>query len=119
MSAAIVSAVSGETASIADQRRLGFETRRPSGRGIFITEQEIRDANASTLGTLLRHRPGIHFTCRPAFIVDGASADYSTDLDTSTAGLIGIEIYRTAVETPLPFLNGMNTCGTIVIWTEA
>jgi hypothetical protein len=34
-------------------------------------------------------------------------------------GVIGIEIYRTITETPVDFLRGNNTCGTIVIWTRS
>jgi len=34
-------------------------------------------------------------------------------------GVTGIEIYRTITETPVEFLRGNNTCGTIAIWTRS
>lgn len=121
--------------SVSEQRRLRFEERRASGRGIFIAEEEIRNAKASTLVTLLRRVPSVLVMCpaagcvvrmsrttgecSPAFIVDGSAAAYSTDVSMSTADIIGIEIYRTPSETPLEFLGAESACGTIVIWTRS
>lgn len=110
--------------SLSERHRQQFEERRESGRGVFLTEEEIRNAKAPTVLTLLRHVPGVRLSrgaveCPPAFIVDGAPANNSTDLDMSTMGIVGIEIYRTASETPLEFLRVQHACGTIVIWTRS
>lgn len=109
---------------LAQMRQRQFEERRASGRGVILSENEIRNAKAPTVLTLLRHVPGVRLSrgaaeCPPAFIVDGVPADNSTDLEMSTMGIIGIEIYRTSSETPLEFLGVGNACGTIVIWTRS
>jgi len=121
--------------SLSEQRRLQFDERRASGRGVFFTEEELRNAKAATLVTFLRRVPSVRVVCQAAgcvvrmsrttgecsaaFIVDGASAAYSTDLMMSTADVVGIEVYRTSSETPLEFLGVENSCGTIVIWTRS
>ena len=114
--------------------RRAFDQRRAAGHGIFLTEEEIKNAKAATLVTLLQHIPSVRVTCRtvgcdvsllrapeacpPAFIVDGVPAIYSPDVDLSSADIMGIEIYRTRIETPSEFLGAANSCGTIVIWTR-
>jgi hypothetical protein len=119
-----VAATPEERPSLSERRRRQFDERRASGRGVFLTEEEIRNAKASTLLTLFRHVPGVRLSrgaveCQPAVIVDGVPANNSTDLDMSTMGITGIEIYRTSSETPLEFLGVGNACGTIVIWTRS
>ena len=120
---------------LSERRRRQFEERRASGRGVILSENEIRNAKAATLVTLLRRVPSVRVACHEAgcvvsmsrttgecvaaFLVDGHSAPYSTDLRMSTADIIGIEIYRTSSETPLEFLGVGNACGTIVIWTRS
>src|SRR5439155_145586 len=49
--------------SYAEHRRLEFEQRRASGRGYFITEGEIRHANATTIGQVLRTVPWVRAIC--------------------------------------------------------
>jgi carboxypeptidase family protein len=112
-----------------------FERRRASGRGHFITENEIAQAHPRTLGDLFRNVPGVRMQCRgmnctlrmiraprgcaPDFIMDGFPATNATSLDMPTIGIIGIEVYRTLSETPMEFLRADNQCGTIVIWTRS
>jgi hypothetical protein len=121
--------------SLSEQRLLQFNERRASGRGLFFTEDELRNAKGSTLVTFLRRVPSVRVVCEAAgcvvrmsrttgecstaLIVDGASAAYSTDLMMSTADVVGIEVYRTSSETPVEFMGVENSCGTIVIWTRS
>jgi len=111
----------------------GFGERRASARGIYFTEAEIEQTNANRLSDILRSVPGVRLVCRysgcrirmsrsecqPDFFIDGLSANNSTSLEMPLIGVIGIEIYRTITETPVDFLRGANTCGTIVIWTRS
>ena len=111
----------------------GFALRRAAGRGVYITEEDIKRANATRLSDLLRNVSGIRLVCRfngcrvrmarndcqPDFFVDGLSANNSTTLEMPVVGITGIEIYRTITETPVDFLRGNNTCGTIAIWTKS
>jgi len=122
--------------TFAEQRATEFETRRASGRGYFISADNIQQTRPRTLGDLFRTVPGVRLVCRgssncavrmaraprecrPDFIVDGFEASNSTSLDMPTVGIIGVEIYRTLSETPLQFLRTDNQCGTIVIWTQS
>jgi hypothetical protein len=112
---------------------VGFAERKERGRGIYLTEDDIKRADAERLSDLLRNVPGVRMACRytgcrvrmaraecqPDFFVDGLSANNSTSLDMPLVGVIGIEIYRTSTETPVDFLRSNNVCGTIVIWTRS
>lgn len=124
------------TPSFAERRRRGFELRRATGRGYFVTQAQIERTNARSLGDVLRDAPGVVVLCRgagrcgirmartpaqcrPDFVVDGFPATLSTSLDMPVVGITGIEIYRTLGETPMEFLKADNVCGTVVIWTRS
>jgi hypothetical protein len=112
-----------------------FARRQQAGRGVFLTEGQIKEAKAVRLGDLLRNVAGVQQICRgnvcrvymsrssrqciPNFWVDGFAANNSTTLEMPMLGVIGIEVYRTATETPVEFLRGDNICGSIVIWTRS
>lgn len=112
---------------------VGFAERRTLARGVYFNEADIERTNANRLSDILRSVPGVRLVCRytgcrlrmsrsecqPDFYVDGLSANNSTSLEMPLIGVIGIEIYRTITETPVEFLRGANTCGTIVIWTRS
>jgi len=109
-----------------------FEERRQRGRGIYITEEAISQTRAARLADVLRSVSGVRLICRysgcrirmarsecqPDFFLNGLPANNSTSLEMSPLGIVGIEIYRTITETPMDFLRGNNTCGTIAIWTR-
>lgn len=111
----------------------GFAERRSAGRGVYLTEEDIKRADAARLSDLLRNVSGVRLICRysgcrvrmsrsdcqPDFFIDGHSANNSTTLEMPVVGITGIEIYRTITETPVDFLRGNNTCGTIAIWTKS
>lgn len=111
----------------------GFERRRQRARGIYVTEEDITRTNPARLSDILRNAPGVRLVCRfgicrvrmsrancqPDYFVDGLPANNSTSLEMPVIGVIAVEIYRTSTETPLEFLRGNNTCGTIVIWTRS
>ena len=111
----------------------GFTQRRAAGRGVYVTEDDIKRANAARLSDVLRNVSGVRLICRfngcrirmtrndcqPDFFVDGLSANNSTNLEMPVVGITGIEIYRTITETPVDFLRGNNACGTIAIWTRS
>jgi carboxypeptidase family protein len=110
----------------------GFEERRMRGRGVYVTEADIKERGAAQLGDVLRSVAGVREVCRrgvcrvrmarsdcaPNFFVDGFPANNSTTLELPVIGIIAIEIYRTIAETPPDFLRGATGCGTIAIWTR-
>jgi hypothetical protein len=111
----------------------GFALRRERGRGVYLTEDDIKQSNAVRLSDLLRSVSGVRLICRfnacrvrmargecqPDFFLDGLPANNSTSLEMPIVCVIAVEIYRTITETPVEFLRGNNTCGTIVIWTRS
>jgi len=113
-----------------------FEHRRAAGRGVFIAEEEIRRTEAATLSDLLRTSAGVRVTCnsagcaaqmtraanaqcRPDFFVDGLSANFSTNANLPTVGIVAVEVYRSGSEAPVEFLRADTDCGVIVIWTRS
>lgn len=119
-----------------ERRMQAFERRRKEGRGVFVTEEEIRRENATTVSDLLRMAAGVQTVCnhagcvarmtrsargacRPDFVLDGFPASFSTTANLPTIGIVGIEIYRSSSETPAEFLKAGATCGSIVIWTRS
>ena len=110
----------------------GFTERRARGRGVYVTEADIKEKGAQVLGDLLRSVPGVREVCRrgicrvrmarsdcpPNYFVDGFPANNSTTLELPVIGMIGVEIYRTTTETPPEFLRGATGCGTVAIWTR-
>jgi len=113
----------------------GFQERRSKGRGVFITEQDIDRTRATRLGDVLRTTAGVRQLCRgitctvrmtrspnncsPNFFLDGIPANNTTTLEMSSVGVVAVEVYRTASETPVEFLRGNVACGAIVIWTRS
>jgi len=119
-----------------ERRMHDFERRRKEGRGVFVTEEEIRRENATTVSDLLRMAAGVQTVCnhagcvarmtraargacRPDFVLDGFPATFSTTANLPTIGVVGIEIYRSLSETPAEFLKAGATCGSIIIWTRS
>ena len=112
---------------------VGFAERRERARGVYLTEADLKRVDAVRLADILRNISGVRIVCRysgcrirmaraecqPDFFVDGLPANNSTSLEMPLIGVIGIEVYRTITETPMDFLRGNNTCGTIVIWTRS
>jgi hypothetical protein len=131
-SAITLQGVTVEAPSWQQRGLAGFEERRQRGRGVYLTEASIGKTNPARLADILRSVPGIRLICRysgcrirmarsecqPDFFLNGLPANNSTSLDMSPLGIVGIEIYRTITETPMDFLRGNNTCGTIAIWTR-
>jgi hypothetical protein len=113
-----------------------FEERRRSGRGVFITEEQIRVTNAATVADLLRAVPGVCLNCRSGsctaqmtrgargvcsadWVIDGMPATMSATPAIPTVGIIAVEIYRSPGEVPAELLKTDSQCGVIAIWTKS
>jgi len=117
------------------RRRLGpmrgFERRRASLSGTFITREEIEDRRPFRFTDLLRTVPGARLVparhlgyqvllrggCVPVLVMDGLriGADPELDLFVQPADVEAVEIYHSP-NVPVEF--GINTCGAIVVWTR-
>ena len=78
--------------ALAERRLREFEERRRGGRGVFITQDQIKTSHAATMSST------------PALPV---------------VGIVGIEIYRSPGEAPAEFLKADSQCGVIAIWTKS
>ena len=119
------------------QRRIQeFEERRRSGRGIFITHEQIETSHAATMADLLRGVPGVRLNCRSGvcnaqmtrtahgvcnadWVIDGAPASVSSTPHLPVVGVVAVEIYRSPSEAPAEFLKSDSQCGVIAIWTKS
>lgn len=122
--------------SFAGRRLREFEERRRSGRGVFITEDQIQTRNAATMADLLRGVPGVRLNCRSGnctaqmtrgargicaadWVIDGLPATMSATPALPTVGIVAVEIYRSPGEVPSEFLKSDSQCGVIAIWTKS
>ena len=110
-----------------------FEERRKSGRGQYLTRDDLLKSNASTLTDVLRRLRGVQTTCQgggcfvsfarspigclPQYVVDGRPQP-EFGPGTALGDIYGVEVYAGSSETPAEFV-GEGGCGTIVIWTRS
>jgi len=115
-----------------DDDATGFLRRSRSGRGRYITPEQINRQPAFDVTDYLRSVPGLRVVqsggfggeilirdCSPAVFVDGmevfqGSADLSNMVRPSDVA--GIEVYNSATSTPFEFQRG--GCGAVVVWTK-
>lgn len=111
----------------------GFDQRRRGAWGRFITREDIERRMPMRLQFMLEGLPGVMvgangqirmsrnlgLGCAPAIFVDGMflqGFDLSM-IDPLT--VYGIEVYRSAADTPPQFLPpGRGACGAVVVWTR-
>lgn len=126
--------VKGTRGASVGRRFEDFERRRASGRGQFMTRNQIESKSALSLADLVRDMRGIHtecvgFTCIvetsrsmrgcvPAYFVDGRR---STTFGPSTPvrDIEGLEVYLGPSETPAEYLGSDSSCGVIALWTKS
>lgn len=117
--------------------RSGFDRRRKTGLGSFITRAELERRNPSFLSDALRAVPGINFQpntmrgdayvsmvragrpCPIQYFVDGQLIGPGFNIDEIAAGDVeGLEIYRGASQVPPEFNRRTASCGVIAVWTR-
>lgn len=103
------------TASASYRSRLlessGFRERERKGFGHFIDSRQIARLQPPSVLSLLR--PYL-LGCMIMY-VNGARAAVPPGM--AVDELVGVEIYRRKLQTPLEFQNETATCGSIVLWT--
>jgi hypothetical protein len=122
-----------------DRDRSGFEARRRSGVGHYLTPADIARRGAIVTSDVFRSMPGVRVEidpqgfekrimingpfgyCQPSIYLDGFRFDgISTgDIDgwTSPGKLSGVEVYSEG-SVPPQYQQGMTGCGTILLWTK-
>ncbi|MEO8193005.1 MAG: carboxypeptidase regulatory-like domain-containing protein [Gemmatimonadales bacterium] len=122
-----------------DRDRNGFQQRRRSGFGRYLTQQDVARWRPIDTSDLFRLVPGVRVErssngfekhilirgpfgmCSPTVYVDDHAMNNFTadDIDSwvSPKDIAGIEIY-TGAGVPAQFQQGLSGCGSIVIWTK-
>ena len=121
-------------------KMVDFERRRATGRGTFITRDEIARRNPMTIADLLRTvrglavrtsggRTEVRFVrantrvdavdCPPEMWIDGVRAFSATVDEFDPDEVEGIELYRGLGQTPAEYLSRSAGCGLVIIWTRS
>ena len=126
-----------------DYRMVGFERRRQTGRGQYLTENDLAQLGASDVANALKGLRGVTFECGnvpngnvfgrggcfvrmsrapmrcvPEYVVDDMSRNDFGPL-TPIADIIGIEVYTGPGDVAGEFSGRNAGCGVIVIWTRS
>lgn len=120
----------------------GFERRRISAPGVFLTREEIDSRRPGYVTDLLAMIPGVRLessgrgsrrtvvmgnaagnpNCAAQVYVDGflmnRDPDFAIDDVVTPQSVHGIEVYRGLSTVPADFLSPSATCGVVVIWTR-
>jgi hypothetical protein len=124
---------------LSDRDQSGFEARRRSGVGHYLTPKDIAARGAIVIADIFRSMPGVRVEidpqgfektikingpfgyCQPSIYLDGFRFDSLSagDIDgwVSPGRIRGVEIYSEA-SVPPQYQQGMTGCGTILIWTK-
>jgi len=111
-----------------------FERRMKTGRGHYITREQIEQANYATLQDAARVLRGVSVECvgyrtcsirmaraprgcSPQYFVDGREDDFFGPL-VAIRDIEGVEIYTGASDVPGEFAGSNSSCGVVVIWTR-
>ena len=116
-------------------RLVDFERRRQTGRGQYLTEDEIVKSGAYTVADAVKGMRGVLYECGggagcyvrmsnapmrclPEFIVDN---QVMNDFGPSTPirDIIGLEVYTGPSEVPGEYAGRYAGCGVVVIWTRS
>ena len=136
---AVMDTVKVTATRLYDRDRSGFQQRRRTGAGRYVTAEDIARRRPLYLSDLFRQTPSIRVSyaggesdkrifmrgtfagwCSPTVYVDGMRMHELTasDLDgwVKPADVAGIEIYSVA-SVPAQY-QALNGCGAVVIWTK-
>ncbi len=111
-----------------------FLRRMETGRGRYLTREQIEKRGASNLADLVRGMRGVRSDCQagrciiqmsraqrgcaPEYYVDG-NLVRSFGPETPVHDIQGLEVYTGSSDAPAEFTGSNAACGVIVIWTRS
>ena len=125
-------------APIANYRLVSFEERRRTGRGQYLTEEQILQSGAYNVGEAIRSMRGVTYECggsaeagachvrmsrapmrcMPEWIVDEkVTNDFGPSIP--IRDVIAVEVYTGPSDVPGEFAGRNAGCGVIVVWTRS
>jgi hypothetical protein len=135
-SAQILPTVAVTTAAgLVEHRLADFERRRRTGRGQYLTEDEIRRSGAANIADATRGMRGVSvhcgggggcrvqmirapMNCLPEYVIDG-QVDNVFGPVTPIRDIAGLEVYTGPSDVPGEFAGTNAGCGVIVVWTRS
>lgn len=122
-------------------RLLDFERRRRTGRGQYLTDDEIQKSGAASLQDATRGMRGLTLhcggsadvaggngcriqvnrapmNCQPQYVIDGRVDNMFGPL-TPIRDIVGLEVYVGATDVPGEFAGSNSACGVVVVWTRS
>ncbi|OLE65019.1 MAG: hypothetical protein AUG74_12720 [Bacteroidetes bacterium 13_1_20CM_4_60_6] len=116
-------------------RLADFERRRQTGRGQYLTEDEITKSGAYNIADAVKTMRGVNYECGggagcyvrmarapmrclPEFIVDGQVMNDFGPV-TPIRDIVGLEVYTGPTEVPGEYAGRYAGCGVIVVWTRS
>jgi hypothetical protein len=125
-------------APIENYRLVGFEQRRRTGRGQYLTEEQIVKSGAYNVGEAIRALRGVTYECggsaeagachvrmsrapmrcMPEWIID-EQVDNDFGASTPIRDVVAIEVYTGPSDVPGEYAGRNAGCGVIVLWTRS
>lgn len=116
-------------------RLTDFNRRRITGRGQYLTDEQIKRSGAASIADATRGMRGVEMTCNgnewchihmarapkncaPQFIVDGR-VDNMFGPTIPIRDVVGLELYTGPSDVPGEFAGTSAGCGVIVMWTRS
>ncbi|HVE31955.1 MAG TPA: carboxypeptidase regulatory-like domain-containing protein [Gemmatimonadaceae bacterium] len=116
-------------------RLADFNRRRITGRGQYLTDDQIKRSGAASVADATRGMRGVEMTCNgnewchihmvrapkncsPQFVVDGR-IDNMFGPTTPIRDIVGLELYTGPSDVPGEFAGTTAGCGVIVMWTRS
>lgn len=120
--------------AVSNYRLVDFERRRKTGRGQYLTDEEIVRSGANSISDAVRALRGVALDCRayscrihmvrapmscfPDYVVDGR-VDNAFGPSTPIRDIVAIEVYAGASDVPGEFAGRNAGCGVVVLWTRS
>jgi hypothetical protein len=112
-----------------------FNRRRITGRGQYLTDEQIKRSGVASLQEATRGMRGVEMTCNgnewchihmvrapkncsPEYVVDG-HVDNMFGPTTPIRDIVGLEVYLGPSDVPGEFAGTTAGCGVIVMWTRS
>ena len=130
-------AVSATAPEAISYRLMDFERRRRTGRGQYLSDEEIRASGAANVSDATRGMRGVTLhcggsafrgcriqmarapmNCEPEYIIDGR-ADNMFGPTTPIRDIVALEVYTGPSDVPGEFAGTNAGCGVVVMWTRS
>jgi hypothetical protein len=128
-------AVPVTAAAPVDLRLRDFERRRLTGRGQYLSEEQIKQMGAASVADATRGMRGVDIhcgggggcriqmvrapmNCGPDYVIDG-HVDNTFGPQTPIRDIVALEVYTGPSDVPGEFAGATAGCGVVAVWTRS